>query len=160
MAGLPLAGHALTVRQHRMRVTSNGLLIALTMSAVICSGDALAQVSVERDVVFAEQVLRRVPRLQAWPDLATVPRLATVNGVVVLRFVIDTVGKIEAESVEVVAVQDSALLPPIAAFLAGSRYRPAELPSGLRVPALLERTFIVAESAIMLVGPRDTTVIR
>jgi hypothetical protein len=127
---------------------------------VIGAGAGQAQEPGYPVVVFDEQALDSVPRLIAWPDRDAIPGLDTGEGVVELQFVVDTLGRIEPVTLEILAVRDSSVLEPAAAFLAGCRFRPGQLEAGRPVRALIRRHLAVAESSILLLGPRDTTVVR
>ena len=136
------------------------LLITLAMLAALGIHPAATQVPESPNSIVAERFLDRTPHLSMWPSLATVPGLAGAKGRVVLRFVVDTLGMVVPRSLEVLTFSDSTALRPVAAFLAGSQFRPGERPPGHRVSALVRRTFLVAQYAIMVIGPRDTTVVR
>jgi tetratricopeptide (TPR) repeat protein len=72
-----------------------------------------------------DQPARRLsgPALRFPPEL----RRRGVNGDVVLRMIVDTLGRVNGNDVNILTVPDSALIPPLTQMMAGTQFRPARI---------------------------------
>lgn len=111
---------------------ANDLLKSLRSVAPVIEPPRLATV-VDRPVVP-----RRGNRGPAYPDAL---RRSGTSGEVVLRVVVDTTGRIEEESVEVVRSSDARFLRSVRDAIASWRFTPAET-EGKRVRQLVELPFV------------------
>ena len=89
-----------------------------------------------------DQVERQAAPLAGNPDprYPEPLRAASVQGSVIARFVVDTVGRVEAGSFSAVQSDNELFTESVAAALARSRFRPAEF-GGHRVRQLVEQRF-------------------
>ncbi len=94
------------------------------------------------DLVDVSQAFE-VDALDEWPEWLSGPplhypeilRAAGVQGVVVIAFVIDTVGQVEQSSIQVLSASNPAFVAPARAVVVGSRYRPGSV-RGIRVRSM------------------------
>jgi protein TonB len=77
---------------------------------------------------------------QSKPRYPEMLRQAGVDGSVLIRFTVDTLGRVDAKSVIVLQATHELFANSARAALAGFRFRPAEV-NGRRVPALAEMPF-------------------
>lgn len=101
------------------------------------SGAPLSALAVDREVVVLRGAVPRYPSLLA---------NAGVEGTIVLQFVVDTLGRVEPASVEVVRADQRLFVESVRDALSRTRFVPAEA-AGRKVRQLVEQSFTFALSS-------------
>jgi protein TonB len=94
-------------------------------------GSAFSEAQVERAV----EVVRN-----AQPKYPEIARNAGIQGVVAVRFIVGTDGRVEGGSIDVLSTPHDAFVAAVRAALLSTRYRPAEV-GGRPVRQLVEQSF-------------------
>jgi periplasmic protein TonB len=81
--------------------------------------------------------------VQPTPEYPPAMRSAGITGRVTVRYVVDTLGRVEQGSVVVVDASHAAFVPPTEAAIAQARFRPARF-GGRRVRQLVEQAVVYA----------------
>lgn len=98
------------------------------------SGAPLSALAVDREVVVLRGAAPRYPSLLA---------NAGVEGTIVLHFVVDTLGRVEPASVEVIRADQRLFVESVREALSRTRFVPAEA-AGRKVRQLVEQSFTFA----------------
>ena len=107
----------------------NGFFPALITSLFAAAPAQAQQFQLDLSAVFAEETVDEVPRRLSCPTLEYPRELqqAGVQGSVLLRFVVDTTGRVEPSSVEVVSSTHKAFEEPATTMVRGCRFRPGRI---------------------------------
>ena len=116
-------------------------------SAATGDAGASALAAALRDTALATRVYRpaEVRRPVVTPPGTATPRFGATPGTATLRFVVDTAGRAELATVEVVPGSAAALVKPLQRALPTQRFLPAIGPAGTPVRQLAEWSVTVSE---------------
>jgi periplasmic protein TonB len=98
------------------------------------TGEAMSAMAVDREVVPLGGITPRYPGMLA---------IAGIEGTVVMQFVVDTLGRVERESVRVVRADQRMFVESVREALTRMRFVPAEA-AGRKVRQLVEQSFAFA----------------
>ncbi len=132
--------------------TGHGLVVAALIASLFAAAPAQArQFQLDWSAVFAEETLDEVPRRLSCPTLEYPRELqqAGIQGSVHLRFVVDTTGRVEPSSVEVLSSTHKAFEEPATTMIRGCRFRPG------RIRARAVRTLVPMPINFRLTPPQD-----
>lgn len=116
---------------------------ALTTSAAVFAQNAsLASTKSPEQPYFEFQVEKPVSPKPGnpHPRLPSDARARASGGIVTAQFVVDTTGKVDMSTFQIVSASNDAFTPAVREVLPTMRYYPAEI-AGKKVPQLVEQPF-------------------